>query len=56
MPRTGNKCCMDLYVSKEIWNRIEADRGLVPRSTYTENLLNEALFGNAKEVESVRAC
>lgn len=39
----GNKRNVAIYISHELFNAIERERGLVPRSTFIEYHLNKAL-------------
>lgn len=40
----GNKQNVSLYISKELYNVIERERGLVLRSTFIEHILKNALM------------
>lgn len=44
MPNTGNKHNVSIYISKELFDVIERERGLILRSTFIEHTLKNALI------------
>ena len=41
----ANKVKIEIYILPEVFEKLEAERGLIPRSTYVEDVLKKSLFG-----------
>lgn len=43
MTNMGKKQNINIYVTHEVFEVVERERGLIPRSTYVEHLIKDAL-------------